>query len=694
MANEYTNVIFDGDLPGPTGNIAITLSNTTVADQKQEALEFFNYLRTPAKELLHLNLDNKPRVFIFGIRGSSKVRMCHAVGMGASAIGITSPIDGKLLALAGDGGQDIGAPTPIVLPTSMVEMQNIIAMSHDYFVTRLDEKGENYTWPLASRAKAVEGNEDYTVQVLKLAPIPPFLIYDGIDQDLDAATVYERVLSVDDHNTPMFSHLKDFLLAILTGHNAGDEWPTIPSLELFAPAPAAARTWARTKFETVYPTLAPAAQPLVQAAQAPQIENNVNIAQLLAQFIQMQNQNNNNNNNNGAGEEKKDDTDEAANITGFSQQEFDALCQMCGKQAGANILTLPNWIQETAVKNTSDSYKMTLIRKHIMNHHFYEEAEVPLTAALLKMVAKRSWAGKDGNIKRPSILHAAEGLSPFLVYDFTEDEVAALNDLDENIGQASYVTPDDIKALKTKFKPIVPDTAEKFMLMLKTFANLLFALFSRESPMFMYMETIIRALREYSPRAKEAMSVATKGSILWVILKQSRLFSIGEMTVLAEFQEVQRVLTSKSAAYNHAETPQELLQGGESDDAQAKKRKRGDSDRSKNDAGGDAKKKGTQDKPYRNPNCWHAHLKKALESALQASNHPSFTAIFKYCGTSADSICPKWDHRCAPNLFFGKCPYGDKCRKAHVMAQTQDIPRMLQLVDKFIKDPGGINQGQ
>jgi hypothetical protein len=65
-----------------------------------------------------------------------------------------------------------------------------------------------------------------------------------------------------------------------------------------------------------------------------------------------------------------------------------------------------------------------------MNNQFYKEADVPLTAALLKMVAKQSWAGKDSNIKCPSILQAAEGLSPFLVYDFTEDEVAVLNDLD------------------------------------------------------------------------------------------------------------------------------------------------------------------------------------------------------------------------------------------------------------------------
>jgi hypothetical protein len=87
--------------------------------------------------------------------------------------------------------------------------------------------------------------------------------------------------------------------------------------------------------------------------------NNVNVAQLLAQLIQMQNPNNNNNR--GNKEEKKEDADQQTNPNGFSQQEFDALCQMCGKQAGSSILTLPNWIQETSVKNSSESYKMTLI---------------------------------------------------------------------------------------------------------------------------------------------------------------------------------------------------------------------------------------------------------------------------------------------------------------------------------------------
>jgi hypothetical protein len=69
-----------------------------------------------------------------------------------------------------------------------------------------------------------------------------------------------------------------------------------------------------------------------------------------------------------------------------------------------------------------------------------------------------------------------------MILDFTKDKVAALNNANKNIGEASHVTPGDIKALKSKFKPKVPGTAEKIVILLKTFANLIYALFSIDSP--------------------------------------------------------------------------------------------------------------------------------------------------------------------------------------------------------------------
>jgi hypothetical protein len=117
------------------------------------------------------------------------------------------------------------------------------------------------------------------------------------------------------------------------------------------------------------------------------------------------------------------------------------------------------------------------------------------------------------------------------------------------------------------------------------------------------------------------MSLSTKALILWVILKQNQLFAIGETAVLAEFQEVQRILNAKSESYNHAETLQELIESSNSSDKKHKK-----DDIAKNTNPNDGQNK--QIKPTQNSNCWHQKLKAALEGPLQVANHPSFLVIF------------------------------------------------------------------
>ena len=86
-----------------------------------------------------------------------------------------------------------------------------------------------------------------------------------------------------------------------------------------------------------------------------------------------------------------------------------------------------------------------LLQKHILATTYFDNVEVPLTASLLKMVVKRAWAGKDGNINRPSLLHAMDGLSPFAMIDLNEDQVAMLNEEQDLITSASLVSVADLR---------------------------------------------------------------------------------------------------------------------------------------------------------------------------------------------------------------------------------------------------------
>ena len=123
---------------------------------------------------------------------------------------------------------------------------------------------------------------------------------------------------------------------------------------------------------------------------------------------------------------------------------------------------------------------------------------MPLTNFILKMAAKKNWLGNEANIECPSLHNAGDGLSPFIVLDLDEDAVAVLNAEDDALDKASSVTAAEIKATKGKAKASVPKTADGFLLMLMQYANLLFALFSSDCPLYLCVVQVITAFKSFS----------------------------------------------------------------------------------------------------------------------------------------------------------------------------------------------------
>jgi hypothetical protein len=663
-------ILFNGTLPGAVGNVASILGAADIATHKQRAIDIHTFFMEENKEMLQLNMDHTTCTFIVGLPNSSKVRVLHCIGVGATAIGqMPSAIDGKLLFFHGDGGQDIGTPLPLVLPQSVLTPHEVLSMTQAQFHATLTEKGPTYTWPLVPRIRAFEANSKHTV--MQIAPIPAFLVLDGIHQDLDAADVLERVLSLDNHNGDMFAHIKCFLLACLTGHNVGDASPQLSQAVLFNPPAADARQWATAKFRDSYPTLVepPQAAPADNALLAGNPDMAALIAQLLADRTGAP----------ATGEEKKDDDDTSSKKPlGMSNLELAATLKMCGLPNNADTDLLPAWFRQCLEKGMTATYQCMVVCNHISKHYRYEDAEVPITNNILKMAIKRNWMGKEGNVSAPSFTNSNEGLSPFLMVDLTEDEVAQVNDEDKALTTASNVTMGEIKAAKHKLKSAVPDSAEKFIHMLLCYANLLYALFGGDCPLFQSIVQIITAFKSYSRNARENFSKLTKASILWVILKQSHQFSIGEMDILGKLKTMYEHLNGKLCSYHHAETPKILYEADTS-----KKRK----------PNNDTNDKDPKIIKKDNPNTWHPKLTEALGEQMKKTNNPMFSAIMKYCGTNASDVYHIYSKKCAPNAFFGRCTKGKECTKDHSPPKLTDVEKILELTKKFREDPSGITRG-
>ena len=215
------------------------------------------------------------------------------------------------------------------------------------------------------------------------------------------------------------------------------------------------------------------------------------------------------------------------------------------------------------------------------------------------------------------------------------------------------------------------------------------AAFSSDAPLFKLVREVIRALRDFSWEARKRMTLNNKGSILWIILLQSRQFAIGEMGVLCEFQTMHNDLRAKRANIHHSKMPLELLANSTNSEKPALQGPREEQvvDVNKVDEKPPKKTRPT------NPNNWHPKLKAALEAPLKAAGNPSFTKIMNYCGKDAYSVLPKGSSICAPDLFFGTCFHGEKCQRKHKVATDEQVKQVLELTEKLIKEPAKLKIG-
>ena len=655
-----------GVLPAPQGSVPTALHAIPLVDQRQSALDFYNFLTSPNPQLLQLNEDSSPFVALVNIPRTCDVKVVFCAGMGSTPIGTTpSPIAQKLLFLHGDGNEELGPPHPLAFPSSMVTREEVAVMSEDQLLQALATKGDTFCYPLVPNTRI-----DESATLMKMAPIPPYFVYDGFDANLNAALVYERLLCHSEGDNVMFDALKQFLRACLSGQPARGQRIYLTSGIFSAPASSAARRWAKAKFHTCFPSLHP-----IKIAEPPQSHPNIPstnelstvLAALLPKITPDQTP---------TTSPTKADEQKAT----MSEGELRSTLVMCGESSTGDATMLPQWFQECAAKGTSEQFQMTIIRKWLMAAAFYDDADIPITAPLLKMIWKRAWAGKDGNISRPSLINAMEGLSPFAMLDMDEDAVAQINDEDALLDAASLISVADLRALRQRMKISIPEEAEEFMLILKRFGNLLFALFSEKCPLFRAVNEVVKALKAYSREARKNMPTNTKGSILWIILLQARQFSLGEVHPLFEFTRKHEDLRAKKASILHSEVPLELLIS-----SPAKRALDPDKDATKSDK---------RQRADENPNVWHQKIRAALEVPLRLAGNPSLSTVMKFCKTDAYSIFPKGSNICVPNAFFGSCHFGPKCKRVHKLPTDEQAKKMLDLVQPFISDPMKCKTGQ
>ena len=105
-----------------------------------------------------------------------------------------------MLALFGEGRADLRKPQVIVLPDDIRAKYNVRCLTDAAILTAFQGGNQAVDQPVA-RANAVTNKHN----IMRIAPIPAYLVFDGFETDLDASMVYERLMDIHD-KTPMIEH--------------------------------------------------------------------------------------------------------------------------------------------------------------------------------------------------------------------------------------------------------------------------------------------------------------------------------------------------------------------------------------------------------------------------------------------------------------------------------------------------------
>ena len=230
----------------------------------------------------------------------------------------------------------------------------------------------------------------------------------------------------------------------------------------------------------------------------------------------------------------------------------------------------------------------------------------------------------------------------------------------------------------TRIVAKVPVNAYEFQLLLKTYANLLYALFGSQSPIYAAIKLIIKALNAYQRNTLNAVPTRTKATILWIILLRTRHFAAGNDNHLSEFKTMCDKVTSKDMSISHAEVSTALYENA----TPTVTGKRRNEDGPKNPI--EKKVKKTQSAAKIHPKL----KEKIFDTIMRKNPSYSLTKLAKYCNTSLPALALD-KSKCLLH-FFGKCTL-PQCTRKHVDASDEEADHLINLLEKAILEPEGLN---
>lgn len=706
-ANGEEFQIWNGVWPGPKGKIAnyMTQHAGGNADQKDKAEIIHDFLVNPNSHLSVIDADTSPVAYLLHTAGTGRVRILYGISPVIESILIPGKPKKFRALMREPQNNSARYPGIMVLPEDLLKQESVEVPTCASIQDTLKKNNDIAQWPTFKTGQAqgaLKTTEKEAVKLIKIAAVPLFTVIDGLEGDLDALEVYERLSFLQEQDDrPFLKNAMAFCGSCITQYGATAKRITVSAATFAALPTEEDRAWAMRRTLTLCPdmrvTVPAAPTGTNQAAQQPANNMQTQMMALMQQMMQQQM-------NMGAQPAPGPPQGTGGQAVGaavlgphswetklgLSKLGVDNLLRFCGLKKGEEAF-IPSFWEELGEKAMTAPDRHTRIRMVLARGKIYDDVEAPVTAALLKVIAARNWCeGED----RVTLSNLMKGMSIFAMKPLTDEEITSYNDYDERLDRASATTVRDMAGGSNKRRHQVPYSCAGLLEYIKCLVNLLHALSGGQSPLGEDLRSLVTKIQKLPANARIGMPRDMIGAIMWTILAESRRFFNGiEADKLPGFRLLLHQIDA-SQPYSMIGLPA-LLFGPLEDKVQIQDpKKRGrDEDAGKKPGGGGGgggppgsptKTRKIKEEP-KHTRKRNQLLESKLGSMLRTTERKG-GGLYKVCTAAKKAMWDVFPTFCGHLALFEKCTV-ENCGFSHAELSDQDSRAVLDKLKPILDDP-------
>ncbi len=666
--NREQHTWWDGVWPAAIGTVAKDLAKNagTIPTQKERTKELYSFLMSDDAQLPLLNGRPDILAFLVNIPGTKLIRVGY--GLSPKVTSLLDPDGPKTFRMmTGDLEDNASTPAMISFPSSARDCSKFRVPTDD----KVDSMREEWPdqWPVF-KASELRDTRGVDSMIMKIAPVPFFVVQDGLEMDLSAEAVLERIQSMDDYREEYLQHAACFLKACLVQYPANHKKPSLDVTSFASRASSDDKTWSTLRFNQLCPDLAKN-QAIQQASSAP-----TDMATVLKMLLE----HNKAKNAPTPAAAATVDTEEAMDGTwekklGLSTTALANMLKFCGLKEGQESY-LPSYLTKLGEKNNSKGDKDNIIHQ-VLSKLYYQDTEVPITSFLLAVIRERNWTGGEVMC---TMANCMKGLSIFAMKDISDEALSRMNEEDEARFKATSTSPKD-HMLSAKWKPEVPEETTELIKYFQRYVNVLSALSGGLNEHCAHAKQIVGKLKRWNPSACKAMKKEMIASIMWVTLKEARRSFMGIIDdVLPEFEDLLDCLDKKKE-FIVMDLPAALVRNAVKE-PEPKGPKR---PTAPGEDGEPRPKRPRTPRPDTRVGQNMIIQEKCAQLLNVMSEHKiSLSSLCAACNTPVQGLFPKG--LCGQAAFFGQC-YVRNCHFEHKKLEDKDVWKVLDGIMPALDNP-------